>query len=234
MEKKDIEIPFGAFDSELGGFEYTIPEGYKAEIKDGKVVVRKTESDDERIRKELKKVLDECLNARPQIVEEKQYIRLITWLENQGEQNLAEWPEDWSEEDENRFKNLIELVEQSNEGKGTKDGFVKFRNRLKSLKLQNTLKPSAWSEEDEEIIKRIDFWLYSRLYSQCKGREYKEIHNWLKSLKDRVQPQPKWSKEDENNILFLTSIIEECFKDKEKITLCGDTACANFTKKKCY
>ena len=44
------------------------------------------------------------------------------------------------------------------------------------------------------------------------------------------QNPAEWSKEDENNILFLTSIIEECFKDKEKITLCGDTVCANFTK----
>jgi len=41
------------------------------------------ESEDERIKEELNKVLDECLNVRPQIVEEKQYIRLIAWLEKQ-------------------------------------------------------------------------------------------------------------------------------------------------------
>ena len=45
-----------------------------------------------------------------------------------------------------------------------------------------------------------------------------------------IKQSPVWSKEDENNILFLTSIIEECFKDKEKITLNSDTVCANFTK----
>lgn len=43
------------------------------------------ESKDERFKEELKEVLDECLNVRPQIVEEKQYIRLIAWLEKQGE-----------------------------------------------------------------------------------------------------------------------------------------------------
>ena len=37
---KEIEIPFGAKDSELKGWEYTIPEGMEAEIKDGKIVVR--------------------------------------------------------------------------------------------------------------------------------------------------------------------------------------------------
>jgi len=49
-QEKDIEIPFGAFDSELHECEYTIPDGYEAEIKDGKVIVRKTESVDEKIR----------------------------------------------------------------------------------------------------------------------------------------------------------------------------------------
>ena len=46
---KEIEIPFGAKDSELKGWEYTIPEGMEAEIKDGKIVVREKESEDERI-----------------------------------------------------------------------------------------------------------------------------------------------------------------------------------------
>lgn len=45
---KDIEIPFGAFDSELQGFTYTIPEGYTAEIKEGKIIVKKEKSKYER------------------------------------------------------------------------------------------------------------------------------------------------------------------------------------------
>jgi len=35
-----IDIPFGAQDSELKGWEYTIPEGMFAEIKDGKIIVK--------------------------------------------------------------------------------------------------------------------------------------------------------------------------------------------------
>ena len=38
---------------EYGGFEYTIPDGFEAEIKNGKVIVRKKWSKDERIRQEL-------------------------------------------------------------------------------------------------------------------------------------------------------------------------------------
>ena len=57
QEKDFIEAPFGAKDSELEGFEYTIPQGYEAEIKDGKVIVRKAESEDEKIRKEIIKYI---------------------------------------------------------------------------------------------------------------------------------------------------------------------------------
>lgn len=54
-----IEIPFGAQDSELYKFEYTIPEGYIAEIVDGKVIVRKNEDDDEKIKNTLLGCCDE-------------------------------------------------------------------------------------------------------------------------------------------------------------------------------
>ena len=58
------------------------------------------------------------------------------WLETLKYRVQPQPKEEWAEEDENRFKNLIELVKQSNEGIGTKVGFVKFINRLKSLKPQ--------------------------------------------------------------------------------------------------
>lgn len=47
---EEIEIPFGAFDSETIGWTYTIPEGFTAKIEDGKIVVeKKAESADEEI-----------------------------------------------------------------------------------------------------------------------------------------------------------------------------------------
>ena len=38
---KDFEIPFGAYDSELQEYELYVPEGFTAEIKDGKVILKK-------------------------------------------------------------------------------------------------------------------------------------------------------------------------------------------------
>lgn len=53
MEKENKEIPFGAKDSELYKFEYAIPEGMEAIIDGNKVIIRKKESKDERIRKDI-------------------------------------------------------------------------------------------------------------------------------------------------------------------------------------
>ena len=61
------------------------------------------------------------------------YDNLINWLKFFKNRVFPQLKQ-WSEEDENRFRNLIYLVEHSDEGKGTKEGFVKFINRLKSLK----------------------------------------------------------------------------------------------------
>ena len=69
MNNKAIEIPFGAKDSELKGWEYTIPKGMEAEIKDGKVIVKEKESEDERIRKELVSLVKEggCITSKKDI-----------------------------------------------------------------------------------------------------------------------------------------------------------------------
>lgn len=77
-------------------------------------------------------------------------------------------------------------------------------------------KPAEWSEEDEKIIESLlkiveafakeknHHWFFDEANSN-------DINNWLKSLKDRVQPQPKqeWSEEDEARFKNLCSIIDE-------------------------
>ena len=89
--EKKIDIPFGAHDSELKGWEYTIPEGMEAIIKDGKVIVREKESDGDRIRKylieELKaaKSVGELKFVIPQPTREE----CISYLEKMKEANKA-------------------------------------------------------------------------------------------------------------------------------------------------
>ena len=103
QEKDFIEAQLGAKDSELGGFEYTIPQGYEAEIKDGKVIVRKAESEDEKIRKWIIDELKDSLNTirsmysgdydnrdKDDILRESCLTKGIAWLEKQGEQKTVD------------------------------------------------------------------------------------------------------------------------------------------------
>ena len=117
-------------------------------------------------------------------------------------------PAEWSEEDENRFRNLIYLVERSDEGKGTKEGFVKFINRLKSLRPQPKVE---WSEEDEKKLSAVLFSI-SRYggeeHLKTKGYKYAEILSWLKSL--RPQPKAERSEEDEERIQSILFSIGYC------------------------
>jgi hypothetical protein len=81
----------------------------------------------------------------------------------------------WSEEDINRFRNLIYLVERSDEGKGTKEGFVKFINRLKSLKERYTWKPS-----DEQLE-----YLSAAIEESNENPVLESLYNDLEKLKEK-------------------------------------------------
>ena len=131
QEEKDfIEIPFGAADSELCGWEYTIPEGYTAEIKDGKIIVKKEESEDEKIRKEiiaLVKSQKEQQWHRDGAI----YDRMIAWLEKQKSV-------EWSEEDEHRSTDAIYFLDtakkhyaDTSELEATISWLESLKNRLK-------------------------------------------------------------------------------------------------------
>jgi len=71
--KEFIEKAFGIKDSELEGWEYNIPEGYTASIENGKIIVKKEESEDEKIRKEILDYIDKSTGCK----------RWVVWLEKQ-------------------------------------------------------------------------------------------------------------------------------------------------------
>lgn len=88
QEEKAREIPFGAKDSELIKWEYTIPEGMEAEIKDGKVIIKKAESEDERIRKQLIDAIKIGRSNRGISFTEEAASRYIAWLEKHSEEEI--------------------------------------------------------------------------------------------------------------------------------------------------
>ena len=82
----EIEIPFGAKDSELQEATYYIPKGFHAEIDDDKVVIKKGEKhtawseDDERIKKRLINLVNEVY-ANTNYITFLEHKELLAWLE---------------------------------------------------------------------------------------------------------------------------------------------------------
>lgn len=80
IQEEKIEIPFGANDSELKGWEYTIPEGMEAVIENGKVIVRQRVTEDEKIRKFICSIID---NLEPKDFVGVKKMDVLAWLEKQ-------------------------------------------------------------------------------------------------------------------------------------------------------
>jgi len=104
------------------------------------------------------------------------------------------------------LKQDYELVERP---KSIEDVVEEELNKALQTKVEQK---SVWGEEDEEIaralndyVKNLDT-LFSKINIGGKdvlSKEFREkVQDWLKSIKDRVQPQPKqeWSEEDEKMI----------------------------------
>lgn len=87
----EIEIPFGAKDSELMGWEYTIPEDMEAVIKDGKVIVRKKESEDEKIRKALLRCCDDWEKGQYGCMAEEDVPKIRAYLKKHKDIKLLSW-----------------------------------------------------------------------------------------------------------------------------------------------
>ena len=192
MENREVktEIPFGANDSELCECEYTIPEGYKAEIKDGKVIVRKVESEDEKIVKSLKKCFEWLRDeARWTDVYGSSFESIFAYIEKKGKQKLADIKPIFVVGDVMRTKEEAK--------KGWKDGmpviisideeYYHCTNELIAIKDQDVYeyppmnreqKTAEWSEEDKKNLEQAIY--------VCHQYGYTGVENWLKSHRQKL------------------------------------------------
>ena len=157
------------------------------------------ESEDEKIRREL----IEFIRTLPCTISVKN--EYFAWLEKQGEKKdtiTPQWMVDFLKEHRRHFATPMDYDEKK-ETDGKLLAVIKWLEGNPQLEQK-----TAWSEEDEKILKRIDNLLYS--LCQIHGSEYEKLHNWLKSLKDRVQPQPKqeWSEYDKIQLSEAIQMIE--------------------------
>jgi len=163
---KAIEIPFGAKDSELKGWGFTIPEGMEARIEGNKIILEPKESEDERIRKAI---ISHFVSMTTSCTEEEiQRRKYIAWLEKQGEKKSA----DWNDADKEMSHPLY------------LKGFDAGREVEREL---NKQKPIEWDDEDENVFK-----ILNELVEGCPAKDFydatkEECMDWLKLLKGRIQ-----------------------------------------------
>ena len=85
-------------------------------------------------------------------------------------------------------------------------------------------KPAGWSEEDETVLNNL---IYA-LANDRIGNNSDEYVEYLKSLKDRVQPKQEWSEEDKRKIDRIYSLLIQAADTHAFSTSCrliGDKEC---------
>ena len=145
------------------------------------------ESEDERIRKELIEFVTIVADSKSNKME------WIAWLEKQGEQKSAD---SYCQENCKGFQET---------GKCFADGDCKAKIEAKETMYD---KPK-WSEKDEKFFTNICTILDAdRNFMESAKRRCKD---WLKSIKERVQPQTKqeWSESDKEEFQIAIDTLVE-------------------------
>ena len=191
---KIIEIPFVVKDSELQEFEYAIPQGYEAEIKGGKVIVKKVESDDDKIGKELIRFITICDESDEK--ELQPYRKWIAWLEaileKKGEQKPIEEAngEDYGIDSLWHAVRILEKTYGKVDGYQTDDGILAHECAITAVKKLKVQKPVEWSEEDRYNLSSIEGMIHTL---KGDGRSADRLIAWLNSLR----PQKQWKPSEE-------------------------------------
>ena len=187
------EIPFGAFDSELMHQEIYIPEGFEAVIKGNKIILEKTESKDERARKELIKHLKEGVEGYMLAGDSSDYQRWLDWVEKQGKKPKKvpiwkHWKDGIAGNGDGRQIYLIKTgnIYDISSCLGCECDYIELSELDSLLRDKQASKPK-WTEEDERHYTTIIKALHSSGAITPIDMELAE--KWFKSLKKMMEEQ---------------------------------------------
>lgn len=142
-----------------------IPEGYEARIEGNKIILEPKESEDERIRKALLNAFQESEDSLHMVLTPHRRESFIAWLEKQGNPKMS-------------AEALREGIAHYGITQYQIDNWLK-----KYVEVESTEpKSSAWSEDDEEMLRRC--------ISATFDHGYLKESDWLKSFKDRYTWKP--------------------------------------------
>ena len=156
---------------------------------------------------------EEKAEAYSKAVEKAKQEYSITTSEDRKQWLEELFPELRESEDERIRKEILNYIDKAT---GCKRwvAWLEKQGEQKSFDYENAnipQKDSTWGEEDKHWLQKvIDFMNHPDLIKATPTLA-KDTINWLKSLKDRVQPQSKqeWSEEDESNFQGIIDVIKE-------------------------
>ena len=138
------------------------------------------ESEDERIRKMLVELVKNCGELNFTEVSRE---AALAYLEKHKEQK----PVEWSEEDENKIKDIIDYLECWDDFDHGSESFEEYRKRMEgNIRFMKSLRPQLkqeWSEEDEAELNNILTFIKKDI--PISGDTRREFYAWLKSLKPK-------------------------------------------------
>ena len=130
----------------------------------------------------------------------------------------------FSNEFENQVSNLIASV--LNGEHEYNESFVKYVAQSLLGYAKNELKPTGWSEEDEEIIKIVisicEHVVDTYSLSEDTSPKMATIIPWLKSIKERVQLKQRWNEKDEQIVHNIRRFIEKYAISQSAVDVNGD------------
>ena len=83
--------------------------------------------------------------------------------------------------------------------------------------LLSLIQKPAWSEEDENILNAITYTVKNSGYNNCIGVSNEMMITFIKSLKDRVQPQKQWKPSERQKEALLWCVVHLGGADKQTL-----------------
>lgn len=184
------------------------------------------ESEDEKIRK----AIIELVKQSSEILSKQNQNNMLTWLEKQGYtkkdvddaylKGICNTKHELEKQDEQKPQRMVSA--EAKEALYDKPTDEEMKELLRTEYEKGRADTIAemekdWSEEDDVMINKL--LAVVKLYYDRSGDDLdkQSCISFLKSLKDKVQPQPKqeWSEEDEDDLNNIIWLCNNCINGSE-------------------
>ena len=212
------------------------------------------ESEDEKIRNIIRKVLITANDGDLQTLGDDELNRCLAWLENQKEyiddirqyaynkglvdaeekQKSAELPksEDYGIDGLYAAIDILQRTLGEVDGYQTDDGILEHKCAISAVKELYEQKPAEWREEDESYLEEIidDLKFCKKNRKSCREGLIEDCIGWLNNRVKSLRPHPHWKPSEEQTDVDLDKLVNEEFASHSRTTEYGLEATYNRTE----